>query len=244
MKTKGRSVVYLLFTAIYYLSFAIEPVSSSVIFHEDKSSCPPNLSGPECTIPSEDCGDGLRRCYNNSRCVRNTHKNPVTGEYGYSCDCTTAESISKVAGHECEHSATEICDTNSGGNKNYLHFCTNGGVCGSFVYRAQVHTGCHCPRDYAGAHCQYLKALGDFNYVVGEKEMEDVGVNFYAFSPTPTESKTYRWLTVGLTAFVLTVVGFAFLKGVTRSRRRYLESCRTMDERMEAGVKHVDAQVI
>lgn len=199
-------------------------VSSSLSFNED-DQCPPNLSGPDCTIPYEVCADGLRRCYNNSLCVKNKTPNPVTGEYGYSCDCSFAESVSVVAGHECEYSATEICSSPStsgrggGGDSPLPHFCTNGGACGTFVYRGQVHTGCHCPREYAGAHCQYLKALGGIDFVQGESKIEEVGSNFYAFSPKPRESNTFTWVTTGLTLFVIGVIAFAVLRGTAKARK-------------------------
>jgi hypothetical protein len=188
---------------------------------QEENNCPPNLSGPDCTIPYVDCKDGTRRCYNNSQCVKNDRKDPVTGEYGYRCDCSFAESVSKVAGHECEHSATEICKTSSGGGMGSSHFCTNGGVCGTFVYRAQVHTGCHCPREYAGAHCQYLKALGDFDFLQGEKRLDEVGVNFYAFSPKPTpqEGNSFISISIGLTvSIVVVVMALAVRKGIVRAR--------------------------
>mmetsp|Transcript_12801 Transcript_12801/g.24024 ORF Transcript_12801/g.24024 Transcript_12801/m.24024 type:complete len:259 (+) Transcript_12801:119-895(+) len=222
-KISTRRYCHLLLS-IYCLTSEFYPVSPSVIFQPDKN-CPPNLSGPDCTIPFEDCEDGIRRCYNNSQCVRNNRKDSITGEYGYRCDCSFAESVSKVAGHECEYSATEICKSNSSGGASSStessHFCTNGGTCGTFVYRAQVHTGCHCPREYAGAHCQYLKAVGNFDFIQqGEELMDEVGVNFYAFTPKPTSRNDFITLAVSLTAFlVIVVIALSVVKGVVRSRR-------------------------
>lgn len=57
---------------------------------DEDFNCPPNLSGPDCDIPFEQCPDGIRRCFNNSRCVKNSKRDMVTAQYGYSCDCSYA----------------------------------------------------------------------------------------------------------------------------------------------------------
>ena len=213
--------------------------------------CPPNLSGHDCTIPFEDCGDGIRRCFNNSRCLRNNRRDKVTGEYGFHCDCSIAEEVSKFAGHECEHSATDVCELNS-----YLeygvqgkHFCTNGGLCGQYVFRAQVHVGCYCPKDYEGAHCQYLKALGGFNDVVGESKVEKVGENFYAFTPQPRKTKVL-WVVVGIVACAIAILVCAVMKGLAARRsggKFKVVDSRDIDGQDDLQLKrndHPDAEIL
>ena len=210
---------------------SILKVQSSFTFNEDLV-CPPKLSGPDCTIPYEDCGDGKRRCFNNSRCSRNNRRDKITGEYGYHCDCSFAEEVSKFAGHECEHSATDVCELDS--HYQYgaqgKHFCTNGGLCGQYVFRAQIHAGCYCPKEYAGAHCQYLKALGGFNDVAGETNVEDVAENFYAFTPKPQESKVVPMGVVGMIVCVLAVLVYAAIKG--SAMRRNGKTLKVIDNRI------------
>jgi hypothetical protein len=205
-------------TYLYIAQHIVQCQSS--LTNDQTKACPPNLSGPDCTIPYEDCGDGHRQCFNNSRCVRNNQRDKLTGEYGFNCDCSFAEEVSKFAGHECEHSVTDLCPEDAhiqhrGENGvQGRHFCTNGGLCGEYVYRAQVHAGCYCPRDYAGAHCQYLKVAGGFDDVVGQDKLEDVGDNFYVFTPQPTKSNSLSVAVIGMVVGVLITLALAVMKGL------------------------------
>lgn len=133
--------------------------------------------------------------------------------------------MSKFAGHECEHSVTDLCPEDAHAHAHMFHrgenngvqgrhFCTNGGLCGEYVYRAQVHAGCHCPRDYAGAHCQYLKVMGIFDDVMGQEKLEDVGENFYVFTPQPTKSKALSVAVIGMVVGVLVTLVLAVMKGL------------------------------
>ena len=170
--------------------------------YENIDNCPEGKTGSDCSIPYEACLDERRKCFNNSKCVRNNKKDPVTNEYGYSCDCSYAAGISHFAGYECEHSSTEFCQRASGSN-----FCTNGGVCGSYISRGQAHNGCHCPSDFAGAHCQYLKADLDGG-LQGEALLHDVGNNFWTFEVKHREGKEASNL-----ALVISAVAVAVLLG-------------------------------
>jgi hypothetical protein len=111
--------------------------------------------------------------------------------------------ISQYAGHECEYSSTAICPQTSG-------FCTNGGVCGSYVYHRHVYHGCHCPIDFAGAHCQYLKALVDIRNMNGEALMPDIGDNFYGFTPKAKPGSTGEGIIIGF-ALCAVVAAAVFL---------------------------------
>lgn len=181
---------------------------------DEDFNCPPNLSGPDCDIPFEQCPDGIRRCFNNSRCVKNSKRDMVTAQYGYSCDCSFAAEISQYAGHECEYSSTSSCPETSG-------FCTNGGVCGSYVHHLHVYHGCHCPIDFAGAHCQYLKALVDIRHIKGEALMPEIGDNFYGFTPSAKSGSTGEGIIIGFAlcaAVVAAAVLFSSKTGVSLTR--------------------------
>jgi hypothetical protein len=189
--------------------------------------CPPNLSGPDCSIPYQLCPDHKRQCFNNSRCDKINVKDPITNEYKYRCDCSFAADISKYAGHQCEYSATATCSNDSSSSSSsssidskegHYHFCTNGGLCEDFVFQAQIHTGCNCPRDFAGAHCQYLKALVDMDLIEGEALYRDVGDNFYAFTPKKRDSQNVTGLVVMLALTVLFGVGLVGMQAVVKRR--------------------------
>ena len=205
-------------SAIVLASLCLHPQATTTrsLSSNDDNFCPPNLSGPDCTIPFEQCPDETRRCFNNSRCVRNNRIDPVLGRYGYSCDCSFASRVSKYAGFECEHSASVVCDDNNKGAT--PHFCTNGGQCGDYVYKAQIHEGCHCPVDYAGAHCQYLKDLVDFDELEGESLIGNVGDNFYGFTPKPRESDTATGIAIGICLGVVVALTLALAKGLAVRR--------------------------
>lgn len=102
--------------------------------------------------------------------------------------------------------------------KDAKHFCANAGLCGTFIHKAQLHTGCHCPRDFKGAHCQYLKALFDdldmreHNHNSGsdlnEVLVEDVGDNFYAFKGKPRDGPNVENFSIVLSFVLLSTVGY------------------------------------
>ena len=182
-------------------------------YDSDDRRCLPNFTGPDCSIPYENCSDGKHRCFNNARCVRN-NRHPVTGEYSYKCDCSFAADVSSYAGHECEHSATVLCESNKRNREssNVQHYCKNGGICGEYVYRAQIHSGCHCPVDFAGAHCQYLKV--EFDSIEGEALIKSVGDNFYGRTPEQNDNNAMTGivtcLILGSISIVMLALGKAF----------------------------------
>lgn len=177
------------------VGFAASLTSGEDVY-ENIDNCPEGKTGSDCSIPYESCPDGKRKCFNNSKCVRNNKIDPVTNEYGYSCDCSFAAEISHFAGYECEHSSTQFCYAESGSE-----FCTNGGICGSYISKGSMHYGCHCPSDFAGAHCQYLKESLEGG-LQGEALLHDVGDNFWTFEVEGTESSKATNLSV---AFVVAV---------------------------------------
>ncbi len=212
----------------------------------DNSGCPSGRTGAECSIPYEICPDGKRRCFNNSQCARIDAKDQISEDYKYRCDCSFAETVSKYAGHQCEYSATAYCQPGGGSHgvpkrgHNYHHFCTNGGLCEEFVLRANLHIGCNCPRDFAGAHCQYLKALVDINDIENEALFPDVGDNFYAFTPRRRNGNNLTGFTLALSLVILFGIGFLFVKATIRRRnirkgRRFTSVATGMEMAVEVG---------
>lgn len=194
------------------------PLSSLGSTTLDVYGCPLGFSGPDCSVPYEECPDGRRKCFNNSNCVRNNKLDPVTNDYQWHCDCSNASSHSSYAGHECEHSATITCEPTSTGT----HFCTNGGECGKFFFEGNVYTGCHCPDDFEGAHCQYLLGTMDGD-LFGEEFMADVGDNFYAFKVKSPTNGIATEIVFGITVFsilsVMVIVGITVHKNYEKEKQ-------------------------
>jgi len=117
--------------------------------------CDDGYDGEDCTMPFVTCRDGSRKCYNGSECRRNRERDSVTGEHGYSCDCSKAYGVSSFAGIQCEYSATQECEI--GVDNSAYKFCTNGGKCIEKVNSDIAHQGCHCVNAFEGLHCEYLK---------------------------------------------------------------------------------------
>lgn len=204
---------------------------------EGRDGCNIGFSGPDCDIPYESCPDKHRKCFNNSRCVKNNKKNSYTGHYDYHCDCSYASGVSSYAGHECEHSSTIICGDSFIGD----HFCTNGGECGTYFLDAIEHTGCHCPEDFEGAHCQYIIGTMDGN-LLGETLLPKYGANFYGFAPENTPKRRASAFATGLISFVLlacvtVTAAYTFKKKressevITDNKRQY--SCRTVSPKVD-----------
>lgn len=137
--------------------------------YENIENCPGGKSGPNCDIPYQTCLDNKRKCFHNSQCKLIDMTNPLS-EYMYECDCSFSKTISPVAGAECEHPATVICSKDN--------FCTNGGKCGDYILKQHAYSGCHCLEDFAGAHCQYLKATMTGS-LEGEANVPEIGHDFY-----------------------------------------------------------------
>jgi hypothetical protein len=186
------------------------------------SSCEPNKSGPDCDIPYEICPDNKRKCFNNSKCTLNKNqKNPLTNQYDtYSCDCTWASTQStQFAGYECEHSDTAICPNVKDGYGS--KFCTNGGNCMNFVYEARVHTGCACPTEFVGAHCQYLN-IDVPAALKGEALFPDVHPNFWGFTTQQRVDSKATHVAIGISVCAILMVSFAFTIALMKRRKRGL----------------------
>mmetsp|Transcript_4256 Transcript_4256/g.5527 ORF Transcript_4256/g.5527 Transcript_4256/m.5527 type:complete len:236 (-) Transcript_4256:276-983(-) len=183
--------------------------SHAVLHHNDDSKvvldedgCPPFYGGPYCESPYELCLDGKRRCYNNSKCKLMITKDP-TNEYQYECDCSFAESVDKVAGMECENSATIYC------GKGEEEFCTNGGACGAYVLKGHHYKGCHCKEEFSGAHCQYLKAELKTG-LEGEALVPEIGDDFYVKTDTVKPLYSIGALTI-LACISVSIASFVYL---------------------------------
>ena len=149
-------------------------------------------SGPSCDIPYKQCPDYSRRCYNNAECVASK----IPGSYD--CDCSKAFAISSYAGHECQFSATEICEAGTPVSDDA--FCVNGGKCRKTVLKGEDHPGCDCPEEFEGSKCQYLKGTAP----------EGEGTPFVTSRPM---SKADERMNPGVVA-VIVVVTLGFVLGV------------------------------
>lgn len=149
-------------------------------------------SGPSCDIPYKQCPDYSRRCYNNAECVASK----IPGSYD--CNCSAAFAVSSYAGHECQFSATEICEAGTPVSDDA--FCVNGGKCRKTVLKGEDHPGCDCPEEFEGSKCQYLKGTAP----------EGEGTPFVTSRPM---SKADERMNPGLVA-VIVVVTLGFVLGV------------------------------
>eukprot|EP00555_Chaetoceros_dichaeta_P002927 CAMPEP_0198253054 /NCGR_PEP_ID=MMETSP1447-20131203/3517_1 /TAXON_ID=420782 /ORGANISM="Chaetoceros dichaeta, Strain CCMP1751" /LENGTH=208 /DNA_ID=CAMNT_0043938549 /DNA_START=234 /DNA_END=860 /DNA_ORIENTATION=- len=130
---------------------------------------------------------------------------PGEGDFTYGCDCSYAESISSFAGVECEHAATVYCEESK------HHFCTNDGTCGSYILYGELHIGCHCPAEFMGAHCQYLKAEMRGG-MPGEAAVPEIADNFYtAIIPETSSNVNTTWIIVVIVVMSMTVLGLCVL---------------------------------
>ena len=122
-------------------------------------SCPYGWTGTGCELEVEQCDVNSMTCPNGT---------PCTNEHGaYNCDCSVANSLSKLARQQCRRPYTDYCSATYDPNKP-LSFCTNGGVCRASVMAAEVapgnttvnalyeHEGCICPPEYYGPHCEFI----------------------------------------------------------------------------------------
>jgi len=204
MKVEGILISIACSTIFYGMAGA---TTNGQDVYENIHNCPFQRSGPDCSIPFEQCKDGIRKCFNNSVCIKDKKNNPITGDVMYGCDCSFATGISDYAGYECEHSATVRCQEGD-------HFCGNGGACGSYVINHQHYVGCHCPPDFAGKHCQYLKiTLNEF--LEGEARIPEVADDFYAvpvITVKESTNVTTFFLVIGFVALTSTVVYITILK--------------------------------
>jgi len=106
-----------------------------------------------------ECSDG-HRCENWSLCVEDP-----TDEGNYYCDCDASELKKAFEGLYCEHEATEYCSYKGAVSRN--SFCTNGGECIAQVGLNDAHLGCDCPKNYEGAHCQFVRGTKPQSWPTG-----------------------------------------------------------------------------
>mmetsp|Transcript_7883 Transcript_7883/g.21887 ORF Transcript_7883/g.21887 Transcript_7883/m.21887 type:complete len:324 (-) Transcript_7883:249-1220(-) len=149
-------------------------------------------AGPSCDIPYKQCPDYQRRCYNNAECV----PSKIPGMFD--CDCSAAFAISSYAGHECQYSATEICEAGTPVSDDA--FCVNGGKCRKTVLKGEDHPGCDCSEEFEGSKCQFLKGTAP----------EGEGTPFVISRPM---NKSDERMNPGVVA-VIVLVSLGFVLGV------------------------------
>lgn len=112
--------------------------------------CPPGFSGLACENVAEQCN--YLKCQNGAPCTLKDGQ--------YICDCDAAEGVSRFAGSMCREPATSYCGAGVLQNRS---FCTNGGLClGNILHQSSkysTHSGCRCPPEFEGPHCEYLKGM-------------------------------------------------------------------------------------
>lgn len=225
------SFCLLLFQCTESISSSSSTITERRAVSDDAYNCPLGLSGPDCSIPYEMCADGIKRCFNNARCVRNNRISPQTGTYSYECDCSYAEDVSNYAGHECEHSSTMLCEDVKYGS----HFCTNGGICTEYVSKAQIHTGCLCPIDFSGAHCQYLaeelEAIRGYDHMIGKGQalIGSEEQNLWGFVGVSKEKSVESNFVVGFAVICASILVFATLYAM--KKRDYIHNLSLGEEK-------------
>mmetsp|Transcript_11934 Transcript_11934/g.25834 ORF Transcript_11934/g.25834 Transcript_11934/m.25834 type:complete len:354 (-) Transcript_11934:191-1252(-) len=164
--------------------------------HKPDSDTMIGYTGPSCDIPFNQCLDYERRCMNNSECKIST-KTPGK----YTCDCSKAFSISSYAGHECQYSATEVCEAGTPVSDDA--FCVNGGTCRKTVLKGEVHPGCDCPEEFEGSKCQFLKGTAP----------EDEGTAFVRANTRGGSSSGDEKMNPGVVAIIV-LVSLGFVMGI------------------------------
>lgn len=195
-----RLSIVLIATIYYHQAFAL---TNGVDVYENIDDCDEGFTGPQCDMPYEICDDGKRKCFNNSKCVRNNKRDAVSGEYEYGCDCSYSEGVSAFAGFECEHSSQKFCDATKFDKGST--FCANEGQCEYIKMDGHRYAACKCPSEFAGAHCQYLHADIDGKGLIDETSIPGM-TNTFTYSIPDEEKSNKRAVAMGITFSVVIVL--------------------------------------
>lgn len=118
--------------------------------------CNKGYSGVYCESPIVTCPDGKRTCYNGAKCEEVFHPDGrafLTPRY--KCNCEGAgDPRNPYAGLNCHLPAEKVCSLMT---EEIKSFCVNGGTCKDMTTTEGAHFGCHCPDNFEGEHCEYLK---------------------------------------------------------------------------------------
>lgn len=144
--------------------------------------------------------------------------------------------MSTFAGDMCREPATSYCGQGSLQNRG---FCTNGGLCRTNLSAQtgeySTHSGCHCPPEFEGPHCEYLKGMTPITFkelhlkvahatptndvVKAETVMTPITPAKGNESMTPQNSGLFANFAIFL-GIAMSVFGVAFLANRQRRSRR------------------------
>jgi hypothetical protein len=127
-----------------------------------RCQCPTGFTGMGCEIETVECNPITNKCSNGVACQK-----VGAASQEYHCNCAVASTVSTRAWQMCRRTYTEYCSSEYKPDTP-LSFCTNGGKCKGSIIAARVapgnttvnakyaHTGCICPTEFYGPHCELL----------------------------------------------------------------------------------------
>lgn len=174
-------------------------------------SCPEGYTGLQCEIKYMVCGRDDHTCFNGSACVKEHASD--NGNIFYRCDCDLKESVmtAAYAGKYCEHISTVFCEGGSNGFKHSTSFCTNGGKCRDLDEDpAAKHSGCECPDEWEGTHCETRSAHAAYSLaeVIEHKVEEGLSANDIV------------WIIIGCIMGVFAIIYFRRYHHIKKQERR------------------------
>jgi len=144
--------------------------------------CRPGFAGIACETRVESCSYPDLICHSNG-----TPCSQRDSDGSWVCDCSVAATVSHFARSMCQSPQTSYCGQGDVANRS---FCTNGGICKANLSHSvrtmkegaekedetnenemlSTHNGCHCPPEFEGPHCEYLRDTTISNKHVHEKD--------------------------------------------------------------------------
>ena len=170
--------------------------------------CRPGFTGLACESPADECRLPERTCHSQVPCTKQSG-----GEWG--CNCAIEDSISDFAGRMCRKPITEYC-TGQYDPDSALSFCTNGGRCKADYIAAKLapgnttvnkkyqHAGCHCPPEFDGPHCEFLRK--------NQNDEEEIPINVVQSYQIDVQSPATAILSAVLALSVLVLLLLLYFK--------------------------------
>jgi len=135
--------------------------------------CPRGYIGNLCEVQLEICSSSEEKCIDGSNCKFGLD---ADGKEFYYCGCSPAgaDGPDSTAARMCQHADIEFCKIGVAHS-----FCANGGKCTMDSGEGE-HTGCLCPENYAGRHCE-LKGLNPSSPSLAPSQLRVLYVVFFVF---------------------------------------------------------------